>query len=249
MIIFSHRGLGFGFPENSLESYRRALNEEFSLEIDVQTTKDNFLIISHDLNLNRIYGVDKNISDLTLKEIRAICGEEIMPELEETLRLFKKQGKDGFLAVHFKGNNPRISLKALISLLKKYSLESRAFIFDLSLDSAKWVKSNDITIKVGLSVGEKRYSETIYLWEDIMNSGCFDMIWLDEWHSALYNEKNLSALGKMGKPIYAVSPELHVLDGHPDGKDTDMIKKVWSRLKTLGISGICTDYPRQLRAL
>ena len=41
MIIFSHRGLGLNKPENSLEAFNEALDKGFSLEIDVQKTKDN----------------------------------------------------------------------------------------------------------------------------------------------------------------------------------------------------------------
>ena len=61
MLIFSHRGLGFDKEENSIESYTHALNNGFSLEIDVQKTKDDVLVISHDNSLERTKGVNRLI--------------------------------------------------------------------------------------------------------------------------------------------------------------------------------------------
>lgn len=39
------------------------------LELDVHLTKDNLVVVSHDHNLMRCTGCDKNISDLNYSEI------------------------------------------------------------------------------------------------------------------------------------------------------------------------------------
>lgn len=47
MVIFSHRGIGFGGKENSLEAISSAVKKGFSVEIDLRL-KDNNIILSHD---------------------------------------------------------------------------------------------------------------------------------------------------------------------------------------------------------
>lgn len=255
MIIFSHRGLGFGLPENILFTYEYALKQGFSLEIDVQTTKDKRLVISHDQSLMGQFGLDKQISDMNFEEVRKLKGVNKsadypiqIPSFEEALTLFdRSKTANQKLAIHFKENNPQESLRLTVHLIKDYGLENSTLIFDLSLEAAKIVKSINDSIRIGLSVAEKRYFRTIYLWEDVKKSNYFDIVWWDEWQSGLYNKRNFSAIRRANKPIYAISPELH--NGHPSNHDMGRIKNCWRKLKNLGIEGICTDYPKDLEGL
>jgi glycerophosphoryl diester phosphodiesterase len=74
MKIAAHRGNQIQAPENSLLSLISAYTSGAGvLEFDVQLTKDNELVISHDGTINRLTGTagdDILISNLTLKEIR-----------------------------------------------------------------------------------------------------------------------------------------------------------------------------------
>lgn len=47
MVIFSHRGIGFGRKENYLEAFNEAVKEGFSVEADLRS-KDNEVILAHD---------------------------------------------------------------------------------------------------------------------------------------------------------------------------------------------------------
>ncbi len=70
MILIAHRGAAGIEPENTLPSIEAALLEDVDMiEFDLRVTKDNHLILSHDANLLRIAGINRNISDMTLKEI------------------------------------------------------------------------------------------------------------------------------------------------------------------------------------
>lgn len=70
---YAHRGLhGDGIPENSLPAFSLAANKGFGMELDLQLTKDGFVVVHHDNSLKRICGTGRLISDLTLKELQLL---------------------------------------------------------------------------------------------------------------------------------------------------------------------------------
>lgn len=244
MIIFSHRGLGFEKEENSLESYKEALINGFSIEIDVQKTRDNFLVISHDTNLKRQKGVDKNLVDMDFKEIYNLG----IPSFEEVLECFKKNKKEGqIIAVHVKDELQGSIVRLILNKINEMDLNGSCFVFDLTTTAANHSKQINPLVNVGFSVGEKRYTGTIYLWENIKENLEFDVIWWDEWNGGLYNIENFKELKKSNKAVYVISPELHKIHNHPQGGKLEEVKKVWKKLIGFGVDGICTDYPQELR--
>ncbi len=74
MKIAAHRGNQLHAPENTMLSLLSAYTSGAAvLEFDVQLTKDNQLVVSHDGTINRLTGTtggDVFIKDLTLKELR-----------------------------------------------------------------------------------------------------------------------------------------------------------------------------------
>jgi glycerophosphoryl diester phosphodiesterase len=70
---FAHRGGVTDFPENTLYAYSQAaLAGADVLEMDVYQTKDNELVILHDLDVDRTTNGEGNVVDLTLAELRAL---------------------------------------------------------------------------------------------------------------------------------------------------------------------------------
>jgi glycerophosphoryl diester phosphodiesterase len=70
---FAHRGGVTDFPENTLYAYAEAAKAGADvLEMDVYQTKDNKLIILHDLDVDRTTNGRGNVVDLTLAELRAL---------------------------------------------------------------------------------------------------------------------------------------------------------------------------------
>src|SRR3989338_11409650 len=88
MLIIGHRGASSLEPENTIRSFKKA--EELGvdmIEMDLRLTLDNQIVISHDDNLKRIFGIDKSIRKSTLGELKDISiakGREI-PTLKEAL--------------------------------------------------------------------------------------------------------------------------------------------------------------------
>ncbi len=70
---FAHRGGVIDFPENTLYAYAEAAKAGADvLEMDVYQTKDNELVILHDLTVDRTTNGSGNVVDLTLAELREL---------------------------------------------------------------------------------------------------------------------------------------------------------------------------------
>lgn len=79
MEIIGHRGARGLWPENTLEGFSKALEGGVvSFELDVHTTKDNFVVVHHDPTLT----TGESLQSLTYKELPSF-----IPRLEEVLDL------------------------------------------------------------------------------------------------------------------------------------------------------------------
>jgi len=73
VIVTAHRGSSLVAPENTLASMNQAITDGADyLELDVRLSGDGQVVVSHDNNLSRLTGVDRNISDMTLEEIEQV---------------------------------------------------------------------------------------------------------------------------------------------------------------------------------
>ena len=69
----AHRGLhsnANNIYENTKESFLAAVNENYAIECDVVLSKDHEVVVFHDENLKRLCSLDKNVSSLTMNELR-----------------------------------------------------------------------------------------------------------------------------------------------------------------------------------
>lgn len=90
MILIGHRGAAGIEPENTLRGIEAANEVGVDMiEIDLQATKDNHLVLFHDPNLLRISGVNKSINNMTLKEINITTTKSghPIPTFEEALEV------------------------------------------------------------------------------------------------------------------------------------------------------------------
>ncbi|QGH33562.1 glycerophosphodiester phosphodiesterase [Gracilibacillus salitolerans] len=105
MVNVAHRGASAHAPENTMAAFHKGVEMKSDyIEIDVQMTADEELVIIHDTTVNRTTNGTGAVGDLTLEEIRALdagswfseefAGEKI-PTFEEVLDAFR--GKVGIL--------------------------------------------------------------------------------------------------------------------------------------------------------
>jgi glycerophosphoryl diester phosphodiesterase len=73
LAVISHRGYHLHVPENSIAAIEQAIKVGVDfVEIDLRTTKDGYLILSHDGSVNRMTDGKGNVRDLTLAQIQSL---------------------------------------------------------------------------------------------------------------------------------------------------------------------------------
>ncbi|RUR20581.1 glycerophosphodiester phosphodiesterase [Legionella sp. km535] len=95
--IIAHRGAHNntkGIIENTHESFHLARNAGcWGIELDVHATADGVFVVNHDRTLNRLWGHDVTITDLTFHDLRSLVPEipslaEVITEYSRDLHLF-----------------------------------------------------------------------------------------------------------------------------------------------------------------
>jgi len=89
----AHRGLfdnASGHPENTLAAFQRAADAGYGIELDVQLTSDDQLVVVHDDDLSRLTGDDAMVWDMTLAELqqrRVLTSDQTVPLFADVLNL------------------------------------------------------------------------------------------------------------------------------------------------------------------
>ena len=168
---FAHRGLydnEAGIPENSAASFRRAVENGFGCELDVQLTKDEKLVVFHDDTLDRACGVSGLVREKSFEEIRSLRlfgTDEIIPTFEEVLGIvdgkipliveLKSELPDKALNVR----NCEITCGMLSAYKGQYCIES----FDPTI--VGWFRKNAPDIIRGqLSMAPDKYPKSYSIW-------------------------------------------------------------------------------------
>lgn len=89
-LVIAHRGASGELPENTLPAYELAVAQRADMiEIDLHTTRDGHIVITHDEELEGLGGRGE-VADATLAEIRQLDagGGERVPTLVEVLDAF-----------------------------------------------------------------------------------------------------------------------------------------------------------------
>lgn len=89
----AHRGYfdnNLSCPENSLPAFQRAVTVDYGIELDVQLTKDNQLVVFHDDSLEHMCKIPKRLSACTYAELSSyglLGTNHTIPLLTEVLKL------------------------------------------------------------------------------------------------------------------------------------------------------------------
>ena len=90
---YAHRGLfdnDSDAPENSILAFKRAVDAGYGMELDVQLSKDDKLVVFHDASLKRMCGVDGKVWEYTLEELQQMKladSKQTIPTFEEFLQV------------------------------------------------------------------------------------------------------------------------------------------------------------------
>ncbi len=119
-IKVGHRGASGYEPENTLISFKKALELEVDMvELDVYTLKDGHTVVFHDDTLDRTTDGEGFIMDKTFNEIRELDAgkKEKIPTLEEVLDFIAKRVQ---VNIELKGEK---TAKPIFELIERYVKE------------------------------------------------------------------------------------------------------------------------------
>jgi glycerophosphoryl diester phosphodiesterase len=146
MLKVGHRGARAYEPENTLRSYKKAIELGVdAVELDVRKTKDGKLVVIHDADVSKTTNGRGLINELTLKEIKGLetdKGERI-PTLEEALDFIDKKVK---ILIELKEVGYE---KKVLELLKKKGLQNVIIVSFLE-DALKKVRELNKKVETGL---------------------------------------------------------------------------------------------------
>ena len=160
MEVTAHRGASVIYPENTLSAFIGAKNLGADwIELDVQQTKDNHIIVLHDTNFKRTAGVDLNTWDSLIEDVEKLDvgsfksskfkGEHV-PLLEDVIKWAKKNNIK--LNIELKPTGKEIDFEKNVSdIIKKYQFQNNCVITSQVyevLENFKKVNSDIITVYV-----------------------------------------------------------------------------------------------------
>lgn len=155
--VTAHRGSSIKAPENTLSALKLAINHGADyVELDAQETKDGAIVITHDSNLKRTAGVDNNLWDMTLEDVKKLevgsyfsekfKGEQI-PTLEEFIDTAKDKIK---LNIEIKKHGHEKSLvSSVVKIIEDKNFVDKCVVTSLDYDVIQEVKRLNPKIKTG----------------------------------------------------------------------------------------------------
>ena len=120
----AHRGLfdnKNGIPENSIPAFKRAVEQGYGIELDVQLTADHKLVVFHDESLRRMCRADRILHNCTFDELQEYSlgvPKEKIPLLEDVLKVV--DGKVPLIVEVKPEGDWRETTKAMAEMMDEY---------------------------------------------------------------------------------------------------------------------------------
>jgi glycerophosphoryl diester phosphodiesterase len=162
MLMIAHRGASGYAPENTLASFRLALEMGAkAIELDIHQTRDHELVVIHDPNLKRVGGKRARVRDLLQKDLTAVdvgswfdpCfSAERVPTLAEVFDLV-----DGKAEIHVEIKNgsriyPGIE-ERLVDMIQRRNAWKQTLVSSFDHAALYSVRSLDARVRIGYLMG------------------------------------------------------------------------------------------------
>lgn len=93
--LIAHRGFhNEENPENTIGAFKRAIEHNYAIELDVQMLSGGEIVVLHDNKLSRLCGIDKYVSNCTyneIKDLKVLQSNYSIPLLKEVLEVVNGQ--------------------------------------------------------------------------------------------------------------------------------------------------------------
>jgi len=224
-LIIGHRGASADLPENTLAAFALAADQGADgIELDVQFSADNQIIICHDFTLERLAGIERKVTDLTISELKEYdLGEgQTIPTLDE---LFEMMGPRVLYNIEIKDFSFRDNglETAVADRIESFGLQDLALLSSfnpLSVRRARKALSHSIPVALIRMKGVFKYT---YLLASVQ---------ADNPHHSLVDKKYMAWAQKRGYRVHAWTVD-------------DPLEA--ARLASLGVHGIITNKPQFVR--
>jgi glycerophosphoryl diester phosphodiesterase len=232
VLVIGHRGASAYLPDNTIESFRRAVIDGADMiELDVRKTADGELVLYHDWYLDTAFGVSKPAALATYKELSEYCRDRgfQITRLDEVLSEFSEK-----IALN-------IELKAggyeqdVLDTLSRYNMSAGVVLSSFFPWVILKLKSIDNKIKTGWIVGQEQVlflnqfgGPFVEMFFGLMKAESVHL------HYKIITASLVRHFHDRGFSVHAWTVD-----------DIDLINK----LIEIDIDGIITNKPGQLRAL
>jgi glycerophosphoryl diester phosphodiesterase len=237
-LIVAHRGLLQHAPENTLSNFRACLELRLGFEFDVQRTKDGQLVCIHDDTVDRTTNGTGKVADLTLAEIRQLdaggwfdpqfAGERI-PTVDEVLALVADhRQQDVLIAVDLKAKAVEVDV---VRLSENHKVLHRLLFIGTTISEpevrarikAASTKAQTATVANNADEFSKALAAP--------NTDCVYFRYLPP-------REQIEAVRDAGKQSFIAGTTV-----------SGNVPESWWQAAAVGINGILTDYPFELRAM
>ena len=140
-----HRGAKAYEVENTVDSYKKAVElGANAIELDVRLSKDRELVVCHDNNLKKIFGIDMPVHEATMIELKKATGNRIIT-LAEALQSVGRNVVKILVELKEMGHE-----KNILDAVKKDNRKDRLIIVSFHEEALAVVRTLDKKIETGL---------------------------------------------------------------------------------------------------
>lgn len=171
-ILISHRGAAGLAPENSIASVQKAIEHDVSyIEVDVQRTYDQVLVLLHDYTIDRTTNGTGEIDSLSWEAAQSDSVEYPIPKLQEVLQLVEPTGASLVLELKNPHKYPGIE-RQLVHLVNEYHMNDRVTIVSFDIEAVQKVSQINKNLELG-----HLYAQGIYM-PQVEETSIIDVHWL-----------------------------------------------------------------------
>jgi len=236
MLVIAHRGANKEALENSWSAFAKAVEcGAQRIELDVQLSKDGHAAIMHDDDMFKTTGQHVHISRLERSELRTIKlrNGEPLPFLDEVVERLLPQIE---LNIEIKGESEQLAA-VVANLVAKNPRRERVIVSCFQAPPLVWLRRNAPEVQRACLWSLDTYSwpffatlaPTVFL--EIAGTNILHP------HTSLVDYNLMDQAAARNWRVYAWAEMV--------GEDHDR-EGLWTTLKTFGLHGLCTNYPREL---
>ena len=153
--IIGHRGYVEKGVENTIQALEAAAeNGATMVELDVQMTKDQRLVVMHDSNLQRLAGINREVSDMTYDELVGLTlsqgdYQSQLPSFEEFVKRAQKLDIDLLIELKPHGKEPDNYAQLIVDKLQELGITNRYPVMSLNHQVIDDIEALNSEIKTG----------------------------------------------------------------------------------------------------